>query len=159
QRVGKDARTIKADELYYDVKRNVAVAYQVEMSFRPPRLNENIGLRAPEVRQLDATHFEAYNAVVFASKLPSDPGLNVYVERVALEERVVPKLSLFGQPLYDRKTGQPLEDHVSWTKARNALFKVEDVPVFYSPYVVGDARDPLGPIEGLRAGYSQIYGA
>jgi hypothetical protein len=158
QRVGKDARTIKADELYYDVKRNVALAYRVEMSFRPPRLNENVGLRAPELRQLDATHFEAFDAEVFASKLPSDPGLKVYVQRVELEERVVPKLSLLGQPLYDRKTGAPLQDHISWTQAYNAWFEVEDVPFFYSPYVVGDARDPLGPIEGLHAGYSQIFG-
>ena len=67
-------------------------------------------------------------------------------------------MSLFGDPVRDRKTGEALTDKQTWVVANNAYFELEHVPFFYLPYVAGDARDPLGPVNSLRLGYDRIFG-
>ncbi|HZU37625.1 MAG TPA: hypothetical protein VFA18_17020, partial [Gemmataceae bacterium] len=36
--------------------------------------------------------------------------------------------------------------------------RVEDVPIFYFPYIQGDANDPLGPLRNIKSGYNRIFG-
>ena len=48
---------------------------------------------------------------VFASALPSDPGLKVTVMEGTLEEKDIIKRTIFGAPFIDRKTGEPEIEH------------------------------------------------
>ena len=41
----------------------------------------------------------------------------------------------------------------------DVLFKLEDYPFFYFPYVQGDANDPLGPLTAVSFNYSnKVFG-
>src|SRR5262249_24532180 len=44
-------------------------------------------------------------------------------------------------------------------RATGVFLEVRDVPVFYLPYLQGDATHPLGPLEGLNVGYNRVFGA
>lgn len=153
-----EARTVRADELYYDVSRNVAIALNADLEYKVPKLLYPVHMRADELLQTSMTTFEAAQAVVFSSRLPSDPGLTVQLSHATLEEKKVPKKSIFGKQVYDRKTGQPQSEPQSIVQGSNVFFKVEDVPVFYLPFVQADARDPLGPIEDFNIGFNRIFG-
>ncbi len=153
-----ETRTIRADEVYYDVKRNVAIALRGTLEIRDPTLTSPIVAHAERIVQTSTTTFEMVEAEVFASKLPSDPGLKLYVSKAIIEERKVPRLGLFGQAV-DRKTGQPLSITQTWVQAQNVWFELQGVPIFYSPYLAGDARDPFGPVDDIRFGYNRVFGA
>ncbi len=102
--------------------------------------------------------YEVKNAQIFSSKLSADPGLILYVADATIEDRKRPAKTLFGQPVIDPKTKLPLEINESIVVAHNATFELEGVPFFYLPYYKGDARDPMGPLESIDAGYSNIFG-
>lgn len=157
EQTGLESRTLRADEVYYDVSRSVAIAYQADLELKQPKLPEPFHMQAQELFQLSPTLFEVNHAEIFASKLPSDPGLTVQVQHGTLEEIKIPKRSLFG-PVINRQTGQPETEDQRIFKGDNVLFNLEHVPVFYWPYVQGDANDPLGPLQNVRVGYNRIYG-
>lgn len=155
---GTEVRTMRADEIYYDVRRNVAVALSAQLEMKPPELADPVVVKADEIIQTSAKTYEVARAEVFASKLPSDPGLKVYLAQATIEERTVPQLSVFGRDIVDRVTGQPLTRTQTWVRGSDVYFEAEDVPFFYLPRVVGDARDPLGPLEDVRVGINNVYG-
>src|SRR5439155_1939875 len=91
----KETRTLRADEVYYDTSRNVAVATKADLEivdlvpFRPGMpLHDPIHLKAEELDQLAPKHYRAVKAELFSSKLPSDPGLKVYVAEATLDDTV-----------------------------------------------------------------------
>ena len=43
-------------------------------------------------------------------------------------------------------------------EGRNVYFELQNVPFFYLPYIAGDARDPLGPINSITFGDNKQYG-
>jgi hypothetical protein len=152
-------RILTADEIYLDVNRNVAIAAGAGLQFTRPGLPQPIILRADELRQVAANKFEVIRAEIFSSKLPSDPGLKIVFADATLEELRVPRRDLFGNPVIDRRTGQPLTETQRPVRGRQTFLEVEDVPFFYLPYFRADAEDPLGPIQGFRFGANRIFGA
>jgi hypothetical protein len=156
---GKDVRTLRADEVYYDINRHVAIAVSADLQFKQPGVAEPIHFRADEIEQTGANSFKAVRAEVFSSKTPADPGLKVVFSEATLDERKVPRESIFGRIFTNRTTGQPETETQQMVRGDNVFLKLEDVPVFYLPFVQGDARDPLGPIRGVSLGYNRIFGA
>src|SRR5262249_2853523 len=96
-RTGKEERTLRADEIYYDVGRNVALALSADMEWRQPGLPDMIHFQADELQQLSQTQFRGLNGAFFSSKLPSDPGLKVVFAEATLEERKRFRRSIFGR--------------------------------------------------------------
>jgi hypothetical protein len=164
QQTGKENRTLKAAEVYYDVNRNVAVALSSTLQLKGPGQQNNpstdrdIFIRSDELFQTSATTYEVVGAEIFSSKLISDPGLKVYLTRATIEDRSVPKASIFGRLVTDRRTGEQVMQKQTWVRGEDVYFELENVPFFYLPYLVGDARDPLGPIQNIQAGYNKIFG-
>lgn len=163
----KQTHTLRADEVYYDVNRNAAVAYQADLEFSfAPRagskviLEDPVHLRADEMLQISPDLFEANRAEVFSSRLPSDPGLKVYVRKGRLEQKQVTKRMFLGlgPPVRDPVTGQPQVETKRIFKGNHVFAKLEDIPVFYLPYIQGDVNDPLGPLEAINVNYNQMYG-
>jgi len=152
------SRVIRADEIYYDIGRNTAIAMNSEMEFYQPKIPDPVFVRASEIQQLAANQYKVVKAEVFSSRLPSDPGLKVYMAEATIEERVVPKFSIFGKRFVDRTTGEELDQKESYVRGKNMFIELENFPVFYLPYLQGDARDPLGPIEGMNLGFNNIFG-
>jgi hypothetical protein len=156
---GKETRTLRADEIYYDVSRNVAVARSADLELKQPGLPDPVHFKADELLQLSANQFKGFRAEVFSSRLPSDPGLKIYVEEGTLTETKVPKRSIFGRQVVDRVTGQPEVEDQRLFHGDNIFVELEKVPIFYFPFLQGDANDPLGPLEQLNFKYDRIFGA
>lgn len=155
---GPESRTLRADEVYYDVGRNVAVARDADLELTQKGVTDPIHFRADELLQLSATQFKGYRAEVFSSRLPSDPGLKVYSKEATIENKVIPKRSIFGLQYFNRKTGEPETETQRLLKAKDIFLEVEDVPIFYFPYLQGDVNDPLGPLESINFKYDRIFG-
>jgi hypothetical protein len=165
RRTLRDTQTLRADEVYYDVNRNVAIALSATLEMKlngqgtkPPPIADPIFFRTDELLQLSATQFRVTRSEVFSSKLPSDPGLKVYVAEATVDENVRPRRTIFGQPVYNRVTGEPEEERETLVRGRNAFFELESVPFFYLPYLSGNANEPLGPVREINGGYNSIYG-
>ena len=58
----------------------------------------------------------------------------------------------------DRRTGQPLFETQELFDSKGVIFKLEDYPIFYLPFLKGDAREPLGPLRNLSFNYNRIFG-
>lgn len=151
-------RLLEADQAYYDIARNVALLTNAEVTASQPGIREPIHLRAQEIRQVAPDRFEASNARIFASRLPSDPGLAVNAVEASLEIRETPVRGLFSGPRVNPRTGEPLTTTELWTIARGVHVEVEGVPVLPLPYVEGDLKDPLGPLERIHLGSSRYAG-
>jgi hypothetical protein len=151
-------RLLRADQVYYDVRRNVALLVHAELAVSVPRLPETIHVRAREIRQVAEGRFEADEAVLYASRLPSDPDLTLQADFATVEERKVPARSWLGRPLLDPVTGQPQLVTQLWATADDVTLRAWEVPLFYVPHVEGDLRDPLGPLEQVRFRTDRVFG-
>lgn len=152
-------RTIRADEVYYNLGKNTAIALKAELQFYEPKVPDPIFIRAEEIQKLGESEYRVVQAEMFASQTPADPGLKLYIAEATVEEKRKKRTGFFGNPIIDRDTGETLEYTESLTRGRNAFIKAWDFPVFYLPYLQGDARDPLGPIEAINLGFSnRVFG-
>jgi hypothetical protein len=158
ERNGIEDHTLRADEVYYDVAHSIAVAMHADLEIRRPLIPDPIHLKAEELDRLSPTLYKTVKTEVFASRLPSDPGLKVFVEEATLEEKQVPKRSIFGTQYVSRTTGQPETEEQRLFNAKNVYFKLDDTPVFYLPRMQGDATDPLGPLESINIGENRMFG-
>jgi hypothetical protein len=158
-RQGTEDRTLRADEVYYDVSRHVALAFTTDLEFKQPGLPDPIHMQAHELHQLDINKFEGLETRVFSSRTPGDPGLTLVFAKATLEQQKIIKRSIFGRTVTDRLTGEPLYEPQQLVRGDSVFLKIEDIPVFYLPFVQGDAHDPLGPIQSFNFGYNHIFGA
>jgi hypothetical protein len=156
---GPESRTLRADEVYYDVGRNVAVARNANLELRQQGIPDPIFFKADEILKLNANQYQGFRVEIFSSRLPSDPGLKVYVQEATLDNMVVPKRTIFGAPFINRETGQQEMDVERLIRSYNVFLEVNDFPIFYMPFVQGDAEDPLGPLEGFNVGFNRVFGA
>jgi hypothetical protein len=157
-RQGTEDRTLRADEVYYDVGRNVAVALTADLEFKQPGLPDPVHMQAHEIHQLSAEKFEAVESRIFSSRTPGEPGLTIVFAKATLEQKKVIKKSIFGRTVTDRLTGEPVYEPQDLIRGDNVFLKVEDLPILYLPFVQGDAHDPLGPIQNFNFGYNRIFG-
>ncbi|MGL4552373.1 MAG: hypothetical protein ACRC33_14430, partial [Gemmataceae bacterium] len=161
-----DRVQIDADEIYYDTRRNVAVALKSRLEIKPTlkagtsvALTEPVVLTADQLFQTSETTYEVVNSEIFSSKLPSDPGLKLIVARATVEERRTPRTDLFGRAVVNPRTGEQLTKVESLLYAQNVVGTLAGVPFFYTPALYTDARDPLGPLVSVSAGGNRIFGA
>jgi hypothetical protein len=151
-------RTIYADEVYYDVSRNVAIALNGRIQLKQPLMNDPLIATAKEIRQTSVNTFEIVNSETFSSRLPSDPGLKIYLQDGVIEDNTVPLRNIFGMPVLDRTTGQPVMLRQTLLNGDNTFFQLEKIPFFWLPSVWTTAQEPLGPIQNFSWGFNQIFG-
>ncbi len=155
---GPNLRILRADEVYYDINHNVAVALSATLQLKQTGLVDDIYIKSDELLQLAPKKYQVNRSEIFSSKLPSDPGLKVYFADAVIEDKTSPKFSIFGVPVFDRKTGQQVQQTQTLVEAHNAYAELQNVPFFYLPYIAGDAREPFGPINSVNFGYNTVYG-
>ncbi len=149
---------MRADEVFYDVSRNTAVAVSADLTLSIPKTPEPIHLRADELEQTSQTTFTVKNGTASSSKTPNDPDVQIFFKTADVETIRRPRRSIFGLGVTDNVTGQPLQEENLYYQARNAFLEIDDTPVFYFPYLAGDARHPLGPLESISLGFNRIFG-
>lgn len=152
-------RTISADEVYYDVNRNVAIAVNSRLQIKQPLMNDPLIATGKEIRQTSINTFEIVDSETFSSRLPSDPGLKIYMRDGVIEDNVVPLRNIFGAPVFDRATGQPVMLRQTLLDGNDSFFQLEKIPFFWLPYVSTTAQQPLGPVQNIiPGGFNMIYG-
>ncbi len=151
-------QTLRAGQVYYDLQRERAVALSASLEFKPEQTPDPIRMRGDEIRRLDPENWEAIQASLDGSKLPSDPGLRIDSRRTTLNTRRVRLRNAFGIPYRDLATGQPVEGDEKLFTAYGATPRVAGVPVFYFPKVRTDLTDPLGPFVGFSVGQNRVFG-
>lgn len=146
-----------ADSAYYDVGRNVALLTQSEIIIRQPGVPVPVHMLATEIRQVNLNRFEASEAIFLASKLPSDPDLQVFARDVAIDARRQERRGLFGAPVLGAD-GQPILETRYIASADAVRPEILGVPFLYVPHAEADLKEPLGPLRSVRFRNDRIYG-
>src|SRR5262249_1533934 len=94
----------------------------------------------------------------FASRLPSDPGLKVYLAQATVEEQRKTRRSIFGTGVVSRQSGVAREEPQHFFRGSNVFFEVENVPIFYLPWLQGNLERPFGPLVDASLGENRIFG-
>jgi len=158
-RTKDDVKTIRADEVYYDVQRNVAVARQADLEIQAAKLPYPIHVTGAEVRREGMNLYKSSQTSLHSSLLPSDPGLKVDLTDTTIEQRQVERSWFWGLiPTYDKDGKRKVETENIFT-GRNMTVSLEGVPIFYFPYLKGRVEDPLGPLDNININYNNILGA
>jgi lipopolysaccharide assembly outer membrane protein LptD (OstA) len=157
-KTGKEERKLRAEQVYYDVRRNIAVAVNADLELKDPALPELLHVKAQELYQLGPKKFEANDADIFASRLPSDPGLKLHMNHTTVDDTEYLKKTLFGVPLIDNATGKQEIGTERLVRGENVVLELEGVPIFYLPVIQGDANEPLGPLQNLQFRHDNIFG-
>ncbi len=153
----KETEILRADEVYYDVARSVAIALKADLEIREPKIPYPIHVQSERMLQLNSKVFQANAPIIYSTILPSDPGLEITLKQITIEEKETPVKNWLGQPVYD-KNGMPKVDKGRYFTGDNMFVTLEDVPVFYFPWLRGRVEDPLGPLENLNFNYNRIFG-
>ena len=139
--------------------RNVAIALRSKLEVRDPKLLHPMYFEADELFRLNERLYKSNQVQVYSTILPSDPGLRLEVREATLEDRDIPKRGIFGFAQYDPATGAPLDRKAEVLhRPGHGAPRLEDVPIFYFPYLAGDIEDPLGPLESVTFNASGAYG-
>jgi len=172
-----ESQKMSADEAYYDVARNVAVAVSADLEITRQGIPDPIHLKADELLQLSPTLFEAVRAEVFSSRTPADPGLKVYMAQATLEEQkgvrrggargpdqvgMAPSGGGGGDSQrYFRGTSVFLEVENPFYAADgdgNFFTSAPTFPIFYLPFLQGNVERPFGPLIDAGLGGNRIFG-
>ena len=154
----KTVETLRATEVYYDLRRNVAVAQKADFEMIMPKIATPVHFKTEELDQLSLTERKTKQASIFSTFLPSDPGLKVDMSDVTIEDSKRERTYLYGLWVPYDKDGKRFVDTDHYVTGRNVFTYLEGIPVFYFPYVKTRAEDPLGPLDSFGFGYDYIFG-
>lgn len=152
-------RTLRAEQIYYDVNKNRAVAMQADLELAYDNLPDTVHLHAGRIDRLGRSEWRATKAGAFSSKLPSDPGLEFLTSEATYTERETELRNIFGIPYRKVGTGEIDYGYERVLTGRNARAELLGVPFFYTPYLRTDPAEPLGPLAGFGFGNDRTFGA
>ncbi|MBI2806396.1 MAG: hypothetical protein HYX68_15560 [Planctomycetes bacterium] len=156
-RTKNEVETLRAEEVYYDVRRGVAVARKADLEIMSGKLYRPLHMITDELIQVNPKLYKAVGVGLYSSIIPSDPGLIFNADDVTIDERQTERTYLGLFPAYDRD-GKRVVDTERHFTGRNLVARIEGVPLFYFPYLRGNIEDPLGPFEGANISYDRILG-
>lgn len=157
-RTDKSVEALRADEVYYDFRRGVAVARQADLEIMLPKVPMPVHAKTQEMIQVNPKLRQMREMSVYSSILPSDPGLQFTIKDATITTVEKERSYLWGLfPAYD-KEGKRIVDTDNIFTGTNMFTILEGVPVFYFPYYRGRVEDPLGPLDGVNISYNNIFG-
>ena len=148
---------VRASRATYDAREHRALYDNVELRTFVPQLEGDIRIRAERVRQSSRRSFHAQNGWVTGSKF-GQPGYRLSSTDIFLEDRYTTPAIGPGADGFDPITGVPLVEPTTWITALNNTFLIEELPVFYTPYLSAPAKDPQIPLRRASVGYDRIFG-
>jgi hypothetical protein len=152
-------RTLRADRVYYDVSNHRAIATSADMEYTREGFLNAGHIVADEMHQLSSTEFTAYEVTLHASRLPSDPGLRIRMDRADVYRQPRrERRTIFGTPFRDRLTGEVVEENPDILETENFRILVRDVPIFWLPSTRTLLNDPFGPFNGVTLRQDRIFG-
>jgi len=139
-------RTIRADELYYDLQNKQALAKNVVMKTFDTTRNVPIYIRARQLRQIAENKFEADDIVLTTSEFWT-PQLSLKAGRI----RVTDNVNEAGQ---DKTLAKSSFD----VQLRDVEFKYLNTTLLDLPAVRSNRERPDVPIRTVHAGYDRAFG-
>ncbi|WP_442483947.1 hypothetical protein [Aeoliella sp. SH292] len=156
-------RTVYADRMYYDVRRNVGTIINAELqtpltSVKGVDYAGIVRLRAGVIEQLDASRFVAHDAMLTPSRLEV-PSSHLGARTITLENTQRPKINpLTGQQAVNPVTLEPEFESRSLAQSQGNFVYIDSWPVFYWPTLTTDLEEPNFYINNLRVRNDRIYG-
>lgn len=148
---------LRAEEIYYDVSKNKAVALCADMEMLGGGKPDPMHVRSPEVWRLGKNEWKLFDALTSSSKRPNDPGFWVKSREATLTQQETVRKNIFGIP-YKTAEGEIDYGTERILSTRNSTIRVWDVPVWYFRRTENDINDPLGPLLGVGLGNDRIFG-
>lgn len=148
---------VYATRATYDVREHRALYENVELRTNVPQINSDLRIKAERIRQKSMSSFHAQNAWATGSQY-GVPGYRLHSSDIFLENRYTQPWIGSGARQYDPATGQPIIEESRWITSLNNTFLVEEVPLFYTPYLSAPADDPGVPLRRFTAGYDRVFG-
>ncbi|HYO25139.1 MAG TPA: organic solvent tolerance protein OstA [Lacipirellulaceae bacterium] len=155
-------RVVYADRMFYDARRQIGVILNAELLTPLPVIDDYqypglVRLKADAIRQLDATHFAATNALLTTSRL-EEPAYDLSSRELSFTDTPQPVLDpATGAPVVDAE-GKPVVRHSYLAEANSNVLHVRGVPVFYWPTIATDLEKPTFIIDRARIGSDSIFG-
>ncbi len=149
---------LRAEEIYYDVDKNKAVALDADLETKFPAGLDSVHIRGREIQRLGPREWKAYDTTLFTSKRPADPALTITSREATLVEQRVVKRNVFGRAYRDLRTGQvDVSDERMLTAYQNRL-RVQGVPLMFIPRYKTDLSDPGGPLNSFLFRQDNVFG-
>ena len=139
----------EATQAYYDISERRGLLIDAEIRAYVPALDNFLRVRAQQVRQLSESSYHAQNAW-FTTSQTGHPGYRIQSSDVYLNERPA---SAGLNPFSGEQDGSSL-----WITSLNNRLYVEDVPVFYTPYLSTPAEDPSTAMRQMEFDYNGMFG-
>ena len=152
-------QTLRADQVYFDISKNKAIARNASLQFARTGVPQPIQVKAREIQQLSLNEFNTLETEISASKLPSNPGLKLTLAEATIIQRKVVRRNVFGIPFLQRTTGLVTEESETTFDGKNVQVQVGDLPVFYLPRYSGEVDRPFGPLQSVGFRQDRIFGS
>jgi hypothetical protein len=156
-------RTVYADRMYFDVRREMGVILNAEVLTPLPQTGTDqyqglVRLRAAAVRQLDRAHFIAQDALITTSRL-EEPSYHLASDRIMFEDIQTPGFDPFTRlPSVNPITLEPEVDHQHLVESQNNFLYVGGTPIFYWPTIKTDLQKPTYYVDNIRIRNDSIFG-
>jgi len=139
-------RTIRASELYYDLRYSRGLANDAVLKTYDETRNIPVYIRAAELRQVAANHFEARDVTVTTSEFHT-PQLSVTASRLQVIDNTA-----------DTERGAEVPDNRFDARLDDVRFKYYDTTLFAWPSLRPNFQRPDVPIRSVRIGNDSTYG-
>ncbi len=147
-----------ANQAFYDVKEEKALLLDAEIRTRIARVAGKVRLRAKQLRQTAHDTFHAQQAYITTSDF-LNPGYRLQTSDIYIEPRYGDPWNPDNGPQIDPLTGEPTGGEPTlWATSLNNTFFIENVPVFYYPYLSSPAEDPNIPLTNVTFQNDRIFG-
>lgn len=151
-------RTIYANRMYYDVRNRVGIVLDAEILTPVPEYQGLLRLQTDVLQQTGEGRFFAQNSFITTSRM-GKPSYRVQMSDVHFDDIERPMIDPFtGQAAVNPETCQPVIEHQRMATGNNTFIFIEDVPVFYWPYMATDLEDPTYYIRSIRYKNDRIFG-
>lgn len=150
-------QTLRADEIYYDVGSDRAIAMCADIEIKSVGFPDAFHLRGRELWKLGPNEIRSFGADTYSSKLPASPGVKFSAREATLIQRQTIRRNIFGIP-YRGRDGQVEYGYERILTSQGVRTRIYDFPISYLSRTRTNIDDPLGPLVGLGFGNDRIFG-
>lgn len=148
---------LRASQAFYDVREDRALLLNAEMRTRIAGTPAKVRVRAQQLRQIAKNTYQAQQAFFTTSEF-AKPGYRMQASDIHIEPRYDSSAPRLRGPEYDPEQGTQEPESTLWATSLNNAFYVENVPLFYFPYLSVPAEDPNIPLRNINFQNDRIFG-
>ena len=155
--VRQGGNVLRANRAFYDIREQRAVLLNAELRTKIAGAPSAVRVRAQQLRQVAEDTYQAQQAWITTSEF-GKPGYRLQASDIFVEPHYDEPFLRSGVPSVDPETGETTPESTMWATSLNNAFFVEDIPVFYFPYLSAPAEDPNIPLRNINFQNDRIFG-